>query len=93
MKKVWRAAVALSLVGALSGCLGTIYQTPTIEGPANGYTTVRLLASPALVEAHECKQGLANAQNFVPLWGLVVGILTFGIVVPVTVNYSCVVTR
>jgi hypothetical protein len=68
-----------------SGCLGTA---------SRSYSRfqVHLLAAPALIRADVCKNGLADITTYVPLWGLAVGILTFGIVVPARTVYSCVAT-
>ncbi len=46
--------------------------------------------SPAVIDAEACRNGLAKVQTWVPLWGIAVGILTFGILVPTTTAYSCV---
>ncbi len=37
-----------------------------------------------------CERGVAKATTFVPIWGVVVGFFTFGIVVPKTTTYHCV---
>jgi hypothetical protein len=36
---------------------------------------------------------MASVSTFVPVWGIVVGILTFGIIVPKTLTYTCVGDR
>ena len=78
------------VVVSLSGCLGTAVESPSRSGAS--YTTLRvhLVAAPALIRADGCRAGLADVTTWVPLWGLAVGILTFGIVVPQWTVYSCV---
>ena len=74
----------------LSGCLGTIVETPSPQGRAIAATRIHLLASPARIDAHMCTRGVAKASTFVPLWGVAVGFFSFGIVVPKTTIYHCV---
>jgi hypothetical protein len=33
---------------------------------------------------------MSRVTTFIPLWGIAVGILTIGIIVPKTTSYSCV---
>ncbi len=40
--------------------------------------------------AEECPRGLAEITTYTPLLGLVVGAVTFGIVVPRRAEYRCV---
>ena len=51
---------------------------------------IYLIAAPFRIDAHGCEKGLAKTATWVPLWGVAVGILTFGIVVPKSVSYECV---
>jgi hypothetical protein len=78
------------LMAPLSGCLGTVVETPTPEAKPITTTKVHILAAPFRVDAHVCRQGMSRVVTFVPLWGVAVGILTFGIVVPKTSMYHCV---
>ncbi len=77
------------LVVSLGGCLGTAVESPSRSSAT--YTTLRvhLVAAPALIRADGCTAGLAEVTTYVPLWGLALGILTFGIVVPQWTVYSC----
>jgi hypothetical protein len=81
-------AIAVSL--CLAGCLGTSVRTPTPEGRPVAGTHPHILAAPFRVDAHVCEQGLSRVVTFVPVWGVAVGILTLGIVVPKTTIYHCV---
>ncbi len=85
-----RQLVAAGLVVSLSGCLGTVVETPSPAGRAISAMHVHLLAAPVRIDAHMCERGVAKAATFVPLWGVVVGFLTFGIVVPKATIYHCV---
>jgi hypothetical protein len=82
--------LALVLAASLSGCLGAIVQTPSSQGRPITTTHIHLLAAPFRIDAHVCEKGVAQVATFIPLWGVAVGILTFGIVVPKTTVYHCV---
>jgi hypothetical protein len=83
------------MVVSLSGCLGTIVEAPTASTPSPAYAVLRvhLVAAPRVIRANECKHGVSEVATYVPLWGLAIGILTFGIVVPQWTLYSCVDAR
>ncbi len=82
----WIAACALSL----SGCLGTGVVAPVARGQKPIVTThVHILAAPFRIDAHACKSGMSRVRTFIPLWGVAVGILTIGIIVPKTTFYWC----
>jgi hypothetical protein len=81
------------LVASLSGCLGTLVETPSPAGRPLSTTHVHLLAGSFRIDAHVCEKGVAKAATFVPLSGVAVGILTFGIFVPKTAVYHCVEGR
>lgn len=85
-----RPILAVVLAVVLSGCLGTVVETPSPEGRAISSTHIHLLTAPFQIDAHMCERGLAKAATFVPIWGVVVGFFTFGIVVPKTTVYHCV---
>lgn len=91
----WLLNLALPalLVVALSGCLGTAIRSPARA--TQSYSTLRwhLIAAPTQVQASPCRLGLADVTTYVPLWGLAIGILTFGIVVPQWTIFSCVENR
>ena len=53
-------------------------------------TDARIIAAPAVIPAGDCTEGLAQVSTYVPLWGVAVGILTIGIIVPITTSYRCV---
>ena len=84
-------ALLLSSSLTLSGCLGTFIESPPRERAAPSYQTLRwhLLAAPHRIKADVCPKGLARIATYVPLWGLPIGILTFGIVVPQWTIFSC----
>jgi hypothetical protein len=73
-----------------SGCLGTAIESPARSSRSYSRFQIHLLAAPTLIRADVCKNGLADITTYVPLWGLAVGILTLGIVVPARTVYSCV---
>jgi hypothetical protein len=73
-----------------ASCLGTNVRAPTPEGRPIATTHAHLLGAPFRVDAHACEMGLSRVFTFVPLWGVAVGILTFGIIVPNTTWYYCV---
>lgn len=90
MRRFCDRLFAVLLVVSLTGCLGTTIQSPRKGGPLRGSTHARIIAAPIMVQAGDCTRGLAQVQTYVPLWGIVVGILTFGIIVPITTTYRCV---
>ena len=90
MRRLLTLALTALLSVSLTGCLGTLVQAPTPVARAKITTRVHLLASPTQIEAHNCTKGLGEVFTFVPLWGVVVGVLTLGIVVPTTTSYACV---
>jgi hypothetical protein len=81
------------LAASLSGCLGTLVETPSPAGRPLSTTHIHLLAAPFRIDAPACEKGVAKAATFVPLWGVAVGILSFGIVVPKTTVYHCAEAR
>jgi hypothetical protein len=90
VKRALRTTTAFVASLSLAACLGTSVRTPTPEGGAVTDTHVHILAAPFRVDAHACQHGLSRVVSFVPLWGVAVGILTLGIVVPKTTIYHCV---
>jgi len=50
---------------------------------------VHLIGSSTEISARDCKNGLQQVSTFVPLWGVAVGILTIGIIVPMTTVFTC----
>jgi hypothetical protein len=89
MRGFVRSVIPVGLVGVLSGCLGTIVEAPTREGESYGDTRAHLIGSSTAIDASTCRNGLKQVATFVPLWGVAVGILTFGIIVPMTTVYTC----
>lgn len=90
MKRALSMALSLVLAACLSGCLGTVVESPTKGGKPVASTHPHILAAPFRIDAHVCPRGMSRVTTFVPLWGVAVGILTFGILVPKTTFYSCV---
>lgn len=93
MRRVFATPLVIALAVSLTGCLGTLVETPSAAGRPIQTTHIHLLAAPFRIDAHVCPKGVAKAATFVPLWGVAVGILTLGIVVPKTTVYHCVVAR
>jgi hypothetical protein len=85
-----RVVLALALSLSLTGCLGTIVTTPTRGGRTYGSTEAHLILAPAAIDARDCPRGLHEVAVSVPLWGVAVGILTFGILVPMNTTFTCV---
>ncbi len=89
MKASFRTVIAVLLVASLTGCLGTMVQAPTPKGDSYGDTRVHLIGSSTEIDARSCPNGLHQVTTWVPLWGVAVGILTFGIIVPMTTVFTC----
>ena len=90
MRRLFTLALAALLSVPLTGCLGTLVHAPTSVTQAKITTRAHLLAAPTRIEAQNCTKGMGEVYTFVPLWGVAVGILTLGIVVPMTTSYACV---
>lgn len=89
MKRLVRSVIALGLIFSLTGCLGTKVNAPTAPGESYGDTRAHLIGSSTEIDARSCPRGLQQVSTFVPLWGVAVGILTFGIIVPMTTVFTC----
>jgi hypothetical protein len=89
MRRIVESLASAILIVSLSGCLGTIVRSPTREGSEHRTTRAHILAAPTQIDARHCRTGLSQTFTFVPLWGVAVGILTLGILVPMTTVYSC----
>ena len=87
MRLVRILTVTLAVIGTTTGCLGTMVGDPPQRGRVFSSTSAHILALPTQL-ASPCEKGLQHVFTFVPLWGLAVGILTIGIVVPMTTQYS-----
>ncbi len=83
--------LAALLLTATTGCLGTFVEAPSRSTTSYAEMRVHLIGAPTLIRAAECRNGLAEVNTYVPLWGLAVGILSFGIIVPEWTVYSCAV--
>jgi hypothetical protein len=70
--------------------LGTVVQAPTGKGSSYGDTRAHLIGASTAVDARDCPKGLQEVAVYVPLWGVAVGILTFGILVPMRTTFTCV---
>ncbi len=90
MRRLFSVCLAIVLTVSMSGCLGTMVRSPTAAGRPFTTTKAHIVALPTKIDARVCEHGIAETFTFVPLWGLVVGILTIGILVPMTTSYSCV---
>ena len=90
MRRMTRSLIALGLAGSLVGCLGTVVEAPTGKGSSYGDTRGHLIGSSTSIHARDCPSGLQEVAVYVPLWGVAVGILTFGIPVPMNTTFTCV---
>ncbi len=88
-KRAFALLLCSALVISTSGCLGTSVDAPAPHGKAYATLQIHLLSTSASIRADACRNGLADVTTFVPLWGLAVGILTLGILVPQWTIYSC----
>ena len=93
MRQISILILSSFLLVSMSGCLGTVVQSPTRPSQAHSTTRAHILAAPTAIDASHCRAGVSEVFTYVPLWGLAVGILTFGIIVPMTTTYSCVATQ
>ncbi len=89
MRRYLAVLLLAVLITTQTGCLGTLVQSPARPGLTLSTTQVHLVAMPTRIDAAACRNGLSEVFTHVPLWGLVVGFFTFGIVVPMTTEYSC----
>ena len=89
MRRIVTGLLAAFFVLTQSACLATEIKAPTRGGASESTTRVHIVASPTRIDANACRAGLAKVVTYVPLWGLAVGILTFGIIVPMTTHYRC----
>ena len=89
MRRLVTALLAACFILTQSACLGTVVQTPTRRGLSQSTTRAHIIALPTRIDATACRAGLSEVATYVPIWGLAVGILTFGIIVPMTTHYSC----
>lgn len=91
MKRIFTLFVCVAFATSLTGCLGTEIESPAGAQPGPSYQTLRwhIVALPTVVSAGDCKNGMADVSTYVPLWGLVIGVLTWGILVPQWTTLSC----
>ena len=85
-----RVLLAVLAIVAQSACLGTVIETPARASRSYSKLQIHVIAAPSVLRAEHCELGISDIFNYVPLWGLAVGILTFGILVPARTVYSCV---
>ena len=89
MKQFLVALLATGLVASQTACLATQVVAPTRNGLTQRTTNAHIVALPVHIHADVCRNGLSETITWVPVWGLVVGILTFGIIVPMTTQFTC----
>jgi hypothetical protein len=89
MTRTARSLVALALIASLTGCLGTIVRSPLPEGDSYGGTRAHIIGSSTEIDARSCQKGLQSVATYVPLWGVAVGIVTLGIIVPMSTVFTC----
>ena len=75
MRRLFSLTLAVVMTVSMSGCLGTMVQSPTAATKPQITTRVHILAAPTQIDASICKNGLAETFTYVPLWGIVVGVL------------------
>ncbi len=90
MRRLFTLALTALLSVPLTGCLGTLVHAPTPVARGTITTRAHLLAAPTRIDAHNCTKVLGDVFTYVPLLGVEVGILTLGIVVPMTTSFACV---
>jgi hypothetical protein len=89
VRRIISALLAFSLVVSLSGCLNTVVTAPTPGGESYEATRAHLILSPRVIDADECPRGIQEVEVSLPLWGIAVGILTIGILVPMNTSFTC----
>ncbi len=89
MRRMFTVLLFAVLITAQAGCLGTLIQTPTKKGISLSTTQLHIVALPTQIDATACPNGLSEVFTHVPLWGIVVGFFTLGIVVPTSTLYTC----
>jgi hypothetical protein len=91
MKRILTLFVCVAFAAPLSGCLGTSIDSPAGSQAGPSYQTLRwhVVAAPTVVQARDCKNGMSEVNTYVPPWGLAIGILTWGIIVPQWTIFSC----
>jgi hypothetical protein len=89
MSRAARSFVAIGMIVSLTGCLGTVVKAPTGKGESHGDTRAHLIGSSTEIDARSCPAGLQEVAVYVPLWGVAVGILTLGILVPMSTVFTC----
>ena len=89
MRRIAITLLALALSLSLSGCLGTIVTAPVGGTRTYKSTDVHWVLLPASVNAGDCAKGMREVTVSVPLWGVAVGFITFGIIVPMNTTVTC----
>jgi hypothetical protein len=89
MRRFIAVLSAVILLTVQTGCLGTLVTAPTRKGLVQSTTRAHIVALPTQINATVCPNGLSETFTYVPLWGLVVGFFTFGIIVPMTTQFTC----
>jgi hypothetical protein len=89
MLRLIRSLSILVLAVSASGCLGTVVTAPVGKGRSYGATDAHLILAPSAIDARDCANGLQEVAVYVPLWGVAVGILTLGILVPMNTTFTC----
>jgi len=75
-----------------TGCIANSIQSQARSiGGTKQRMNVTLLwgLKPTVVQATECRNGVAESVTFVPIWGVVVGWFTIGLILPTNTLYSC----
>lgn len=90
-----RASLAVAAVLALTmtGCFRTVIDTPAassgIEKTDVGVTWLALTST--TTHASECTYGIAKAEAYMPVWGVLAYWFTAGIAAPMRTLYTCAV--
>jgi hypothetical protein len=87
-----RLVVSAVLMCALSGCYRMSVRSSAIPaGPMNHDSGVNLMWGlvPTESKAPECKAGFSRVDVYWPWWGVLVRVVTLGIVAPTRTDYVC----
>ncbi len=87
-----RFITAILCLTFAAGCFGSSVQSRARPiGGTKQRMNVTLLwgLKPTIVQATECRHGVAESITFVPVWGVVVGWFTLALVLPTNTLYSC----
>lgn len=91
MRRIAVVGLTLSLL-CTAGCYRATIRTPTTEvGERLEETSPTFIfgAVGTETDARTCANGLSRAEVYWPWWGGLVNVITFGLVTPVRMAYTC----